>query len=113
VGLLVYPAASSSFTLYEDDGESLAYRKSKFARTRLTCETTGKTVKLTIGGREGNYDGMPATRDFTATIHLSARPHTVTLDGVTLTDWQWSDTTSTATIKIPACGKIAKTLVCE
>ena len=105
VGLLVYPAASSSFTLYEDDGESLAYRKGKFARTRLTCETTGKTVTLTIGGREGSYDAMPASRDFTATIHLSARPHTVTLDGVTLTDWQWSDTASTATIKIPACGK--------
>ena len=113
VGLLVYPAANSAFTLYEDDGESLAYRKGKFARTRLSCETTGKIVKLTIGGREGDYAGMPATRDFTATIHLPARPQNVTLDGVAVTDWQWSDTASAATIKILACGKVPKVLVCE
>ncbi len=113
VGLLVYPAASSAFTLYEDDGASLAYRKGKFARTRLTCETTGKTTKLTIGGREGSYAGMPATRDFTATIHLPARPKTVTLDAVAVTDWQWSDETSVATIKIPACGNGPRVLVCD
>jgi alpha-glucosidase (family GH31 glycosyl hydrolase) len=113
VGLLVYPAAASAFTLYEDDGESLAYRKGKFARTRLSCDTTGKTVKLTIGGREGNYAGIPATRDFTATIHLPARPQTVTLDGVAVADWQWSDTASAATIKIPACGKAPRILICE
>lgn len=113
VGLLVYPAASSAFTLYEDDGTSLAYRKGKFTRTRLTCETNGKTVKLTIGGREGNYTGMPAARDFTATIYLPARPKTVMLDGAATTDWQWNDTASAATIKIPACGKVARVLVCE
>ena len=113
VGLMVYPAASSSFTLHEDDGTSLDYRKSKFSRTRLTCEANGKTVRLTIGGREGSYAGMPATRDFTATIHLSARPKTVTLDGAAVADWQWSDETSAATITIPECGKTARVVVCD
>lgn len=110
VGLLVYPATRSTFTLYEDDGASLGYRKREFAQTRLTCETAGKTVKLTIGGREGSYAGMPATRDFTATVHLPARPQTVTLDGA-VSDYQWNDATSAATIKIPACGKTSKTLM--
>ncbi len=113
VGLLVYPAANSSFTLYEDDGQSLAYRDGKFAKTRLTCETTGKTLKLTVGDREGNYAGMPATREFTATIHLPAKPNAVTLDGTAVTDFQWDDTTSSAVVKIPGCGKTARTLVCE
>ena len=113
VGLLVYPAARSTFTLYEDDGESLGYRKGQFARTRLTCETAGKTVKLTVGAREGSYAGMPATRNFTATIHLPARPKTVTLDGAAVADYQWNDTGSAATIKIPACASAPRVLVCE
>jgi alpha-glucosidase (family GH31 glycosyl hydrolase) len=110
VGLLVYPAGHSTFTLYEDDGKTLGYRKGEFAQTRLACETAGKTVKLTIGGREGRYAGMPATRDFTATIHLPARPQTVTLDGAAVTDYQWDDAVSAATIRIPACGKAPRTL---
>jgi hypothetical protein len=110
VGLLVYPTARSSFTLHEDDGRSLGYRKGEFAQTRLTCETAGTTVKLTIGGREGRYAGMPATRDFTATIYLSGRPKTVSLDGATVTDYQWSDAASAATLKIPACGKTPRVL---
>jgi alpha-glucosidase len=113
VGLLVYPAASSSFTLHEDDGTSLDYRKGRFAHTRLTCETQGKAVRLTIGAREGNYAGMPAARDFTATIRLPVRPKTVTLDGAAVTDWQWSNETSAAVIKIPVCGKAARVLMCE
>ena len=113
VGLLVYPAAHSSFTLHEDDGASLGYRKGEFARTRLTCETAGKSVKLTIGGRQGSYGGMPATRDFTATIRLPARPRTVTLDGKAITEFQWNETARTAEINIPACGTTPRTLVCE
>jgi len=113
VGLLVYPAASSTFTLYEDDGQSLGYRKGEFARTRVACETTGKTVKLTIGPREGNYAGMPATRDFTATLRLSARPNTIVLDGAAVTDYQWDAVTSALVIRIPACGNEPRTLVCE
>ena len=105
VALLVYPAPSSDYTLYEDDGESLAYRKGAFALTHLTCETVAKTVKLKIGGRRGGYADMPATRNFTATIYLPARPHTVTRDSKPVTDYQWSDAACAATIKIPACGK--------
>ncbi len=111
IGLLVYPAERSSFTLYEDDGASLGYRKGQFARTLLSCETSGKTVKLSIGGREGSYAGMPETRDFTATIQMPARPGRVSLDGTAVTDYEWNDATSTATVRFPACGKTPKVLI--
>ncbi|MCY2994265.1 MAG: DUF5110 domain-containing protein [Planctomycetota bacterium] len=110
VGLLVYPAAHSTFTLYEDDGGSLGYRNGEFARTLLTCDTVGKSVKLTIGGREGSYGGMPATRDFTVTVRLPARPQTVTLDGAAVTDCAWNAAASTVTVPIPACGKAPRIL---
>jgi alpha-glucosidase (family GH31 glycosyl hydrolase) len=113
VGLLVYPAAASDFTLYEDDGTTLGYRKGQFAVTRLSCETVGKTVKLTIGAREGKFGGMPASRDFTVTIRLSARPEKVSLDGVAVSDFQWDETALAAVVKIPACGNVPRVLVCE
>jgi alpha-glucosidase len=115
VGLLVYPAARSSFTLHEDDGHSLGYRKGQFTRTILSCETAEKTVTLTLGGREGSFAGMPATRDFTATIHLPNQPQTVTLDGSAVADYQWSQPDSTAIIKIPACGETPRvlTIICR
>ncbi len=113
VGLLVYPAANSAFTLYEDDGLTLGYRKGQFTQTRLSCERLGKTVKLTIGGREGRYAGMPATRDFTATIHLPARPKAIALDGAAVTDYRWDDTSETLTVPIPACGSSPRVVVCE
>jgi len=113
VGLLVYPAARSTFTLYEDDGSSLGYRQGRFARTRLTCETAGKTVKLTVGGREGRFDGMPDTRQVTATVHLPARPKNVTLDGAAVKDWTWDQAASTATVPIPACGPSPRVLTLD
>lgn len=113
VGLLVYPSVRSSFTLYEDDGESLACRKGQFARTLLSCQTAEKTVTLTIGVREGAYAGMPATRDFTATVHLPARPRTVKLDGAPVSDFQWNEAASAAIVKIPVCGNAPRVLTIE
>ena len=110
VGLLVYPAASSSFTLYEDDGRSLGYRQGEFARTLLTCITNGKAVTLTIGGRQGRFAGMPATRDFEARVRLPERPQTVMLDTVPVTEFNWDERGSTACVKIPACGAAPRTL---
>lgn len=113
INLLVYPADSSAFTLYEDDGNSLGYRKGEFARTVLTCETKNESIKLTIGGRQGSFTGMPAERDFTAIMHLDARPKSVNLDGKAMVNYGWDERSLTATFDIPACGSKPRILVCR
>lgn len=113
VGLLVYPDAPGAFTLYEDDGVSLGYRSGQCARTRLTCGRDGGKITLTVGGREGRYAGMPAARDFTATLHLAAQPRKVTLDGAPVTDAVWDAVARTLTASMPACGAKPRVLVCE
>jgi len=72
----------------------------------------GKKVRLTIGVPEGRYAGMPATRDFTATLHLAAKPQRVTLDG-RAAECAWDAAAGTATVKVPGCGATARVLVCE
>ncbi len=113
VNLLVYPAAHSSFTLYEDDGQSLDYRRGKFARTLITCETSDARVRLAIDARQGSYAGMPATRQFAATVHLPKRPKTVALDGAEVADAEWNETDGTVTVRIPDCGNTPRVLVLD
>lgn len=111
VNLLVYPDVSTSFTLHEDDGNSLGYREGEYAQTLISCDSRGETVKLTIGGRQGSFSEMPDTRDFSVTIYLPARPDKVTLDGEVISTFQWDETKHSAIIHIPNCGNNSRTLL--
>ena len=53
---------NGSFDLYEDDGESLAYRKGIHAITRFTLEESGNTLTLTIIPPENSHGLLPAQR---------------------------------------------------
>ena len=61
----------------------------------------------------GRYDGMPATRDFTATLRLAERPQSITLDGASVTNAVWDAAAGTLTAAIPVCGLKPRVLVCE
>ena len=65
VVLEVWPSADGAAELYEDDGVSLGYRNGKSATTPISM----KDGILTIGRREGSFDGMPATRRFKVRVH--------------------------------------------
>ena len=55
--LRVYPGADATFTLYEDDGISNDYEKGR--QSRILLSWNDKRQELTIGQREGSYEGMP------------------------------------------------------
>ncbi|KQM27412.1 glycoside hydrolase [Sphingomonas sp. Leaf11] len=56
----VYPGANGAFTLYEDDNETYAYERG--ARATYTLDWNDARRTLTIGGRQGSFPGMTATR---------------------------------------------------
>ncbi|MEO9132114.1 MAG: DUF5110 domain-containing protein [Sphingomonas sp.] len=58
--LHVFTGADGSVSLYQDDGVSPAYLKGKFARVPISWDQATRT--LTIGAREGGYEGMPGRR---------------------------------------------------
>ncbi|MCK4660586.1 MAG: glycoside hydrolase family 31 protein [Phycisphaerae bacterium] len=51
----VWPFGDSVGWLYEDDGQSLSYRKGEFRRTRFQCRVDGDTVHFTMLEPEGSY----------------------------------------------------------
>jgi alpha-glucosidase len=71
----VYPAPRSEASLYEDDGESLGYRKGAFARRRFRqSRGEGKTV-VEVGAPEGAYH--PAPRDLVLGVVGEGEPKRV------------------------------------
>ncbi|MCE4554298.1 TIM-barrel domain-containing protein [Roseateles cellulosilyticus] len=83
----IYPGADSSFTLYEDDGETYRYERGERATTTLHWNDAHRTLKF--GARQGRYPGMVSRR--TLEVRLMAPPgqheptRTVTYRGQALT----------------------------
>ena len=59
----VYPGADAEFTLYEDDGYTYDYKNGGQATTKFTLNDEGDTCTLTIGKREGSYEGRVKAED--------------------------------------------------
>ncbi len=64
--LRVYPGADAAFTLYEDEGDNYNYEQGKYAT--ITMQWNDKARKLTIGQRQGAYEGMLQQRQFTVVL---------------------------------------------
>ena len=64
--LRVYPGADATFTLYEDEGDNYNYEQGKHAT--ITMQWNDKARKLTIGQRQGAYEGMLQQRQFTVVL---------------------------------------------
>ena len=74
----VYAGADGSFSLYEDDGRSTAYKTGAFSRIPIRYDD--RTGAVTIGAREGKaWQGMPARRTFRVKWASEGKP--VTDDG--------------------------------
>ena len=65
--IYVYPGANGSFTLYEDEGDNYNYEKGQYSTIRF--DWNNATGSLTIGKREGEFEGMARQRVFR--IHLA------------------------------------------
>ena len=105
LGLHVYPHADSSFTLYEDDGETRQYLNGDVAATAINCRQQNGEVELTIDARRGEYEGMPETRSVDVRLHVESAPDQVILNGQALElgagEWSCDGDTGTVGLRVP------------
>lgn len=92
ITLYVYQGANGRFTLYEDENVNYNYEKGKYAMIPFSYDEA--TRVLTIGDRQGEFDGMLRERTFTVVtvsedapraFDRDARGVTVTYDGTSQT----------------------------
>ncbi len=62
LGIRVFPGADAEFTLYEDDGTSLAYQNGEYST--ITFKWNDAKRELTILPRQGSFPGMESKRWF-------------------------------------------------
>ena len=58
----IYPGADGTFTLYEDERDNYNYEQGRFSEIPFTWDDAQQT--LTIGQRQGEFDGMLHNRTF-------------------------------------------------
>lgn len=82
----VYPVADGvtrSYTLYEDDGISTAYKTGAFAETEISCGE-GETIELEIKPTSGSFSGQPQQRAAIIELGETARATGATVNGEAL-----------------------------
>jgi len=62
--ILVAPGADNVFTLYEDDGETLAYKDGKFAETEIRLNWGDTSAELMVCPAKGELSLIPETRNY-------------------------------------------------
>jgi len=83
--LRVYPGADGEFVLYEDEGDGYNYEKGAYSTIKIKWNERTRT--LTIGERQGSFNGMIHQRCFTIvtpdgnqkTVEYSGKIQSVTL----------------------------------
>ncbi len=104
-------AKGGSFRLYEDDGESLDYRKGGSAWTTFEFVPEKKTgaYALKIAPTVGKYSGQPASRRYEIHVHGLLEPDSVRLNGRKLEErrsddlregWAWESKTRVTTVRL-------------
>ena len=81
----IYPGAADGECLYyEDNGNDRDYAK-HYAVTRFQVHREGLKQTVTLGRREGQYEGMPARRSYGVKVYGVAAPTEALLDGKAVT----------------------------
>jgi hypothetical protein len=75
----VYPADRSDARLYEDDGESTAYRDGASVRRLFSQRREGNRRVVDVGAPEGSY--RPSARDLVLQVAWEGEPRRVLVGG--------------------------------
>ena len=102
--LRAFPGASGKdgrSELYEDDGQTNAYKTGAFGVTPLRYSRNGNRIEIAVGATKGKFDGQLPARAYQIELPATARATNVTLDGKAL-PVRYDAATATNTIVVPA-----------
>ena len=80
----LYPQGQSEFVLYEDDGNTRAYRDGAYSLQRFAMDDAGVRMTVDIAPAEGEFEGMLVERGLVFAVHTRRCPELVELDGAEL-----------------------------
>ena len=99
--LWVIPGANGEGKLYEDQGDSEAYKDGEYATTIFTQNRTNEGTALTIKSREGSYEGMLEQRAWQVVFFSIEEPTNVLIDGQETSNWAYDGQLRRLTVNVP------------
>lgn len=124
--LQIYPAAEgqqTSFTLYEDDGETNNYLENVSSSVKFSFQTLENKYVFNAEARKNNGYTAPGKRDYVLKIYLSSKPGKISIAGKLVspqsftvfnstagkvlqkTGWAWDEKSGICYVRLPADGK--------
>ncbi|MBX3120480.1 MAG: DUF5110 domain-containing protein [Fimbriimonadaceae bacterium] len=94
VTLDIYPGASATQLIYEDDTTTNAYKNGGMRKTPIAVSTKGKDVVVNIGKTTGDYNGASKLRAWEVRLNLvpgwtpGKQVSSVTIDGKAVKGWK-------------------------
>ncbi|MFB6151170.1 MAG: TIM-barrel domain-containing protein, partial [Haloarculaceae archaeon] len=99
--VVAVPGADGEFTLFEDDGETLAHRDGEYATTRMALEDDGDAATFAVEPAEGDLSEIPGERDYAISFRGVVEPDDVTVDAdVDALDVSYREETETAVVEL-------------
>ena len=77
----VYPGPSAEFALYEDDGNSTAYRNGDYKETMITSLENEQGLKINFEPSNGEFEGMVENRTWFVQLNQTSGVSKITADG--------------------------------
>jgi alpha-glucosidase (family GH31 glycosyl hydrolase) len=74
----IYPAGNSSFTEYDDDGTTEAYKQGKGALTLISSSVNKNNATITIEPTSGDFEGFIKEKATNFVINVTEQPNKVT-----------------------------------
>lgn len=75
----VYPFGKTSFTQYDDDGTTQAYKNGRGATTLIQSNLAGSTATVTINPTKGDFNGFVKQKGTQFKINVSEAPENVSV----------------------------------
>lgn len=101
----IYPSAKSSYSLYEDDGKTRAYKQNIFATTGISCVKTKTATTININAIKGSYQNMLLQRSYVIWLHTSNPPSSVSVNNQKLSTTAYHFSKEKNGLLVIDCGK--------
>jgi len=97
----VYPGKDCQGSLYQDDGNTLAYQRGDFLRMQFTCDSRPESVAFKFSTAHAQYKAWWNTMNVTL-YGISSKPKGVQVDGKPALGWRFDEGTSSVMADVPA-----------
>ena len=95
----VYPGSDCHGTLYQDDGNTMAYARGEFLRMEFTCDARADSLRLNFSKTEGTYKPWWNSIKI-AFFGVQSAPRTVSVDGASTSNWQFEPNARTVVLTV-------------